>query len=297
MEHTTMHTSPRIGFLGTGLLGLPMAQQLCSAGFPLVAYNRTREKAEPLRDQGATIAAQPADVVAGADCIILMLTDAPAIREVLLADDVRPHLAQRTIIQMGTIRPAESIEISSAVQAAGGDYLEAPVLGSIPQAQQAELIVMVGGTPEQFARWRDLLATFGPEPRHIGPLGQAAAVKLALNQLIGALTGAFSLSLGMVQRHGIDVETFMAILRSSPLYAPTFDKKLPRMLERNFADPNFSARHMLKDMLLVEHEAAALGLNTADIAGLRQLFELAASGELAEMDYSALFAVVVPPEA
>jgi 3-hydroxyisobutyrate dehydrogenase len=291
-----MNTGIRIGFLGTGLLGFPMARRLCAAGMPLVAYNRTHAKAEPLRADGATIVARPAEVVAGAECIILMLTDAPAIREVLLTDEVRPHLARRTIIQMGTIRPEESIEIASAVQAAGGDYLEAPVLGSIPQAQEGSLIVMVGGTAAQFTQWRDLLATFGPEPRHIGPLGKAAAVKLALNQLIGALTGAFSLSLGMVLRHGIDVEAFMDILRSSALYAPSFDKKLPRMLERNFADPNFPARHLLKDMLLVEHEAEALGLNTAALTGLRQILEIAASGVLADKDYSALFSVVVPPD-
>jgi 3-hydroxyisobutyrate dehydrogenase len=290
-----MTATTRIGFIGTGLLGFPMAQQLCAAGLPLVAYNRTRAKAEPLGAEGATIAATPAEVFANTECIILMLTDAPAIRDVLFTDEVRPHLAQRTIIQMGTIRPHESIEISSEVQAAGGDYLEAPVLGSIPQAQQARLIVMVGSSPSQFAQWRDLLATFGPEPRHIGPLGKAAAVKLALNQLIGALSGAFSLSLGMVQRHGIDTEMFMDILRKSPLYAPAFDNKLPRMLERNFDDPNFPAKHLLKDILLIEHEAAALGLNTADIAGLRQILEIAASGELADKDYSALFAVVVPP--
>jgi 3-hydroxyisobutyrate dehydrogenase len=88
----------------------------------------------------------------------------------------------------------------------------------------------------------------------------------------------------------------MSILRNSALYAPTFDKKLPRMLERNFADPNFPAKHLLKDMQLVEEEAASLGLNTADIAGLRQILEIAASGELADKDYSALFSVVVPPE-
>jgi 3-hydroxyisobutyrate dehydrogenase len=291
-----MSTTTRIGFLGTGLLGFPMAQQLCAAGFPLTAYNRTRAKAEPLRDGGATIAANPAEVVAESDCIILMLTDAPAIREVLLTDEVRSLLAQRTIIQMGTIRPEESLQISNEVQAAGGDYLEAPVLGSIPQAREGKLIVMIGGSTEQFTQWRDLLATFGPEPRHIGPLGKAAAVKLALNQLIGSLTAAFSLSLGMVLRHDIDVEEFMAILRNSPLYAPTFDKKLSRMLERDFTEPNFPAKHLLKDVSLIEHEAAALGLNTADIAGLRQILEIAASGELADLDYSALFSVVVPPE-
>jgi len=292
-----MNTTTRIGFIGTGLLGFPMAEQLCVAGGAPVVYNRTRAKAEPLRGKGATIAAHPAEVVQTAEVIILMLTDAPAIRAVVLSDAVRPYLAQRTIIQMGTISPEESLEIGSAVQAAGGDYLEAPVLGSIPQAQAGNLVVMVGGTAAQFARWRELLTTFGPEPRHIGPVGKAAALKLALNQLIGSLTGAFALSLGLVQRHGLEVETFMSILRNSPLYASTFDKKLPRMLERNFADPNFPAQHLLKDMRLVEREASALGLTTTQLAGLCRILEIAAAGEFATQDYSALFAVVVPPEA
>jgi 3-hydroxyisobutyrate dehydrogenase len=292
-----MNTTTRIGFIGTGLLGFPMAERLCAAGVAPIVYNRTRARAEPLQSQGATIAAHPAEVVQAAEVIILMLTDAPAIREVVLSDAVRPHLAQRTIIQMGTISPEESVQIGSAVQAAGGDYLEAPVLGSIPQAQAGSLVVMVGGTDAQVVRWRELLTTFGPEPRHIGPLGKAAALKLALNQLIGSLTGAFALSLGLVQRHGLEVETFMSILRNSPLYAPTFDKKLPRMLERNFADPNFPAQHLLKDMRLVEREASALGLTTTQLAGLCRILELAAAGELATQDYSALFSVVVPPEA
>ncbi len=89
----------------------------------------------------------------------------------------------------------------------------------------------------------------------------------------------------------------MSILRNSPLYASTFDKKLPRMLERNFADPNFPAQHLLKDMRLVEREASALGLTTTQLAGLCRILEIAAAGEFATQDYSALFAVVVPPEA
>jgi 3-hydroxyisobutyrate dehydrogenase len=292
-----MKMSGRMGFIGTGLLGFPMAQQLCAAGVAPVVYNRTRAKAEPLQSEGATIAAHPAEVLAAATCIILMLTDAPAIRAVVLNDEVRPHLAQRTIIQMGTISPDESVQIGSEVQAAGGDYLEAPVLGSIPQAQAGSLMVMVGGSDTQFARWHELLATFGPDPRYIGPVGKAAALKLALNQLIGSLTGAFALSLGLVQRHGLEVEMFMSLLRNSPLYASTFDKKLPRMLERNFADPNFPTQHLLKDMRLVEREAAALGLTTNQLAGLRQILETAAGGELAGQDYSALFAVMVPLDA
>lgn len=284
-----------IGFLGTGLLGFPMAQQLCKAGIPLTAYNRTRSRADPLGTQGATIATTPAEVVSRSDCIILMLSDAPAIHEVLLDEHVVPHLKGRTIIQMGTIGPDESQHLAVEVADAGGDYLEAPVLGSVPQATEASLIVMVGGSTEQFERWSPLLATFGPDPLHVGTVGKAAALKLALNHLIGALTGAFSLSLGLVMRHGIEVESFMSVLRKSALYAPTFDKKLQRMQERQFADPNFPTRHLLKDMLLVEREAESQGIHTAQIAGLRQILEKAASGELADDDYSALFSVVVPP--
>lgn len=292
----TTKTPTQVGFIGTGLLGYPMARRLCAAGHPLLAWNRTRAKVEPLRSEGATIAESSTDVVAGSDCLILMLSDAPAIREAVLNETIVPHLHGKTIIQMGTIGPGESQQFASEVAAAGGDYLEAPVLGSIPQANEGSLIVMMGGTATQVEQWRGLLATFGPDPLHIGPVGKAAALKLALNHLIGALTGAFSLSLGLVLRHGIDVETFMGVLRQSALYAPTFDKKLPRMQERNFANPNFPTKHLLKDMLLVEHEAASLGLNTADIAGLRQILDIAASGELSEGDYSALFSVVVPPE-
>ena len=284
----------KVGFLGTGLMGLPMAQRLLETDVELVAYNRTPEKLAPLQAAGAAIAQQPHEVICACECVTVMLTDASAIRSVLLSDSSRQQLAGRTVIQMSTITSTDSRAIRDEVVAAGGNYLEAPVLGSIPEAKAGKLIVMVGGSTEQFQRWLELLQHFGPEPILIGPVGTAAAVKLALNQLIASLTAAFGLSLGFIQHQGIDVELFMQILRNSALYAPTFDKKLQRMLESNYSNPNFPTKHLMKDTDLFITEAKATGLNTSSIEGVRTILDIALNRGLAESDYSSLISAIEP---
>lgn len=283
-----------IAFLGTGLMGRPMAERLKAAGHAVAVYNRTIEKVLDLRQTGIGIHEQPEEAIRAASCVILMLADAKAIRAVLLSSTVRQELKGRTVVQMGTIGPKESQAIGKLVLDAGGDYLEAPVLGSIAEVQTGKLLVMVGGTPEQFTNWADLFRCFGPEPRLIGPVGQAAALKLALNQLIAAEIAAFSLSLGLVQREGIPVDTFMAILKQSALFAPAFEKKLPRLLQRDYANPNFSTRHLLKDVELFLKEAATAGLNTSSLDGVRPLLTKTIEQGMADVDYSALFETVNP---
>jgi 3-hydroxyisobutyrate dehydrogenase len=231
------------------------------------------------------------DFVQQSETIITMLTNGGAIQETLLADSVRPELTDRTVIQMGTIAPRESRAIQNAIRQVGGDYLEAPVLGSIPEVKAGTLQVMVGGTPEQFQQWRPLLQQLG-KPIHIGEVGAASALKLALNQLIGSLTTAFALSLSFLQSQGGDVDTFMEILRQSALYAPTFDKKLQRMLDHHYAHPNFPTQHLLKDMNLFLQEAIASGLRVDSLEGVRKILETACATELATEDYSALFEAV-----
>lgn len=282
----------KVGFVGTGLMGLPMAQRLINANVELVAYNRTPAKLEPLRAAGAAIAEHPHEAIRDCECLILMLTNASAIRSVLLSDISRQQLTGRTVIQMGTIAPTDSRAIRDEVVDAGGEYLEAPVLGSIPEAKAGKLIVMVGGLPEQFQRWSELLQNFGSEPLLIGSVGAAAAVKLALNQLIGSLTAAFALSLGFVQHQGIDVDLFMQILRDSTLYAPTFDKKLQRMLERDYSNPNFPTKHLIKDTDLFISEAKSVGLNVSSIEGVRKILEMAMNSDFSEEDYSSLFSAI-----
>jgi 3-hydroxyisobutyrate dehydrogenase len=123
----------------------------------------------------------------------------------------------------------------------------------------------------------------------IGEVGTAAALKLALNQLIASLTTAFALSLAFLSQQGVDLEKFMTILRQSALYAPTFDKKLTRMLEENYANPNFPTKHLLKDVNLFLEESEKLDLTTFPLTGVQHLLEKALAMGLAEEDYSALY--------
>lgn len=286
----------KVAFIGTGLMGQPMAQRLLEAGLSVVAYNRTPSKLEPLRASGAEIVDSPENAIATSDCVILMLTNAAAIGELLLSEASRQQLPGRTVIQMSTITPTESREFGEAVVAAGGHYLEAPVLGSIPEAKSGNLQVMVGASPEQFQKWSEFLKHFGSEPMLIGPVGSAAAMKLALNQLIASLTTAFALSLGFVQQQGVDVQPFMQILRQSALYAPTFDKKLQRMLDGNYTNPNFPTKHLLKDTTLFLAEAESVNLNVSNLESIRQILELTQQLGLADADYSALFAAIKPQQ-
>jgi 3-hydroxyisobutyrate dehydrogenase len=283
-----------IALIGTGLMGLSMAQRLLNAGHSVTVYNRTRAKAEPLVQEGAKLAETVGEAIAPAEAVILMLTHATAIREVLLPASERPNLTGKTIIQMSTIAPQESQQLQQEIEAAGGQYLEAPVLGSIPEAKAGTLIVMVGAPRALYEQWLPVLHILGSEPLYVGEVGSAAALKLAMNQLIGSLTAAFSLSLGLVQRYGVDVETFMGVVRQSALYAPTFDKKLSRMCDRHFENPNFPTKHLLKDMNLAFAAAEASGLNPAALDGVRQILEGAIQQGYADADYSALFASVVP---
>ena len=283
-----------ISLFGTGLMGAPMAIKLHDSGHQVTAYNRTASKLEPLAAMGIATTTNPLEALRASDCLVVMVTDKDAIASILFTDETLPHLADKTIIQMGTIAPTHSRELHQHVLAAGGDYLESPVLGSIPQVKDGSLILMVGATSKQYQTWEPILKCFGPDPMLIGEVGTAATAKLAMNQLIGSLTTAFALSLGFAQKQGLDVDTLMTIVRQSALYAPTFDKKLQRMCDRNFSNPNFPSKHLLKDMTLFADEADQCGLDARLAETVSQVVQQAINMGLADQDYSALFEAVSP---
>ncbi len=273
-------------------MGAPMALQLQRSSFEVVAWNRSPRKLLPLEEAGIRTVESAAEAIASTELTITMLSDAAAIQSALFSDSAA--LLDRTVLQMGTIAPAESRDLCDRIQAAGGDYLESPVLGSIPQVKSGSLILMVGATSEQFDRWQPVLKCFGPSPELMGPVGTAAATKLAMNQLIGTLTAAFSMSLGLAQKEGLDIEKFMSIVRESALYAPTFDKKLERMCDRNFSNPNFPTKHLLKDMDLFVQAAQAQGIDAIVAAGVSQIAESAIAQGLADEDYAAIYSAINP---
>ncbi|WP_273150672.1 NAD(P)-dependent oxidoreductase [Methylophaga thiooxydans] len=283
----------KIGLIGTGLMGQALATHLLAESQPLIVYNRSTEKSDELRERGAEVALSAQQVMEESTICLLFLSDADAIHMVF--DSIAPAAFDSTLlIQMGTIAPEESRELAQRVQAMKGRYLECPVLGSLPEARSGKLILMAGGNKADYQTALPLLQLIGHEPQHIGDIGQGATVKLAMNQLIAGLTASFALSLALVEKEGIQTEQFMKIVRDSALYAPTFDKKLSRMLDRDFANPNFPTKHLAKDTRLFLSVADELGLNTSALQGIEALLQETLKMGLDNTDYSALMAAVSP---
>ena len=280
-----------VAVLGTGLLGQSIAQRLLAQEVAIHAWNRNQNRTKALIKQGATPIQDLATVPKTCDRIITVLRDGPVTQEVVAS---LGDLQGRCIIPMGTMGITQIRALDQQVQQQNGSCLEAPVLGSKPQAASGTLLVMAGGESALFEQQRPLLNHLGETPLLVGPIGSGAATKLALNQLIASLTHAFSLSLRLVQQAGVPVETFMAILRPSALYAPTFDKKLQRMLDGHYADPNFSTALLRKDLRLFLEEATAAGLQSSGLNGLDALLQEAEGGALDGLDYCALHELTRP---
>jgi 3-hydroxyisobutyrate dehydrogenase len=278
----------RVGLLGTGLMGAPIVEKLLNANFDMRIYNRSASKTEKLVEKGAKKYSNIHELIKDSDVIISMLADFDSFNELILNIGLN-QLDSKTFIQMSTIAPPESKELQTRIEKLRGKYIEAPVLGSIPQVKAGELIILVGSTKEQFDKWQNIFSVLGNKILHIGKVGDAAAMKLALNQLIITETAAFSMSLGYVREHNLDVEQFMSVLRGSAIYAPTFDKKLPRMLKRNFDNPNFPVKHLLKDLDLILNEFGESNINTNALKGIRKIIVTELERGEGNLDYSAIY--------
>ena len=282
----------KVSVLGAGLMGSPFSLRLLGEGHEVTVYNRSSDKLTHLISKGANITTNPCDAIANSKIIIMMLSGYSAITEVLFSTPI--DMEDKLFVQMGTISPNESRELFALISQLGAKYIEAPVLGSIPEALSGKLIVMVGGSLDDFNYVVPILDCLGEKPILIGDIGTAAALKLAMNQLIAALTTAFSLSLGFCMRNGVDTEIYMDVVRKSALYAQTYDKKLKKYLERNFDGANFSAKHLNKDVNLFLADAESLGMDCSSLQGIAKITAQAIKQGLGDKDYSAIYEIINP---
>jgi 3-hydroxyisobutyrate dehydrogenase len=282
----------KVSVLGAGLMGSPFCLRLLGEGHEVTVYNRSSDKLTHLISKGANITTNPFDAIANSKIIIMMLSGYSAITEVLFSTPI--DMKGKLFVQMGTISPNESRELFTRISRLGAKYIEAPVLGSIPEALSGKLIVMVGGSLDDFNYVVPILDCLGEKPILIGDVGTAAALKLAMNQLIAALTTAFSLSLGFCMRNGVDTEIYMDVVRKSALYAQTYDKKLKKYLERNFDGANFSAKHLNKDVNLFLADAESLGMDCSSLQGIAKITTQAIKQGLGDKDYSAIYEIINP---
>ena len=165
-------------------------------------------------------------------------------------------------------------------------------MGSPIQARAGKLIVMLGGSQAQADRWDGLFSCLAASILRVGEVGSAAALKLAMNQMIALHMASFALSYGFVEQTGVDPEIYLSVLRQSALHAPMFDNKLPKMRARDYTQPNFPVKLLLKDVNLFLEAARATTLDTSVLEGIQEILERSMQRDLGELDYSALSEVV-----
>ena len=261
------NTPLSVGFLGLGIMGRPMADNLARAGFPLRAWNRTRSKAEELaaEHENVTVADSAAEA-AQAGVVISMVPDTAEVEEVLLGSGgaVEGLPAGGLAIDMSTIAPTASRSIAERLAESEVAFLDAPVTGSRPKAEAATLTIMVGGPAEAFERARPLFDAMGELVVHVGPNGHGSMVKLINNTLAAVNAAALAEGLVVARAAGLDTGRLLEVLAAGSGESAMRELKAEPMLEGDF-EPLFKLEHMRKDVNHFLAEARRLGA-VADVA-------------------------------
>ncbi|MGH9574760.1 MAG: NAD(P)-dependent oxidoreductase [Candidatus Acidiferrales bacterium] len=239
-----------IGFVGLGLMGKPMAQNLLKAGFPLTVWNRTASKADDLVRGGANLAANPREVAERSDVLITIVSDPPAVEEVLFKDGALAALRKGSVlVDSSTVSPELARKLAEACKGHGVDFLDAPVTGGTWGAEKGELVFMIGGDKSVYERVKPALDAMGTKFFLLGPNGAGQTIKLAMNLLYALEVQAFAESLALVAAGGVEPEKLVEVMQSSMGRAPILDIKAPFMLKNEFP-ASFPLRLMHKDVRL-----------------------------------------------
>lgn len=264
----------RVGFVGLGVMGLPTALNLVRAGTPLVVWNRTPERCEPLREAGAEVAAGPAQVFERADTVLLMLADEAAVDAVLGrgTPGFAERVAGRTVVHMGTTSAEYSAALEKEVRAAGGAYAEAPVSGSRVPAEQGHSSRCSCGEDSVVADVRPLLAPLCRESFDCGPVPGALLMKLAVNIFLITQVTGLTEAFHFADRHGLDRARFLDVLDAGPMASSVSRMKAPKLLVRDFA-VQAAATDVLKNNRLIAEAARAAGVASPLLDVCHALFE------------------------
>ena len=282
--------NPHISLLGCGLMGAPMARRLLAAGHPLTVWNRTRHKAEALREAGATVAATPAEAVARADIVITMLEHGGVVQTVLFEGPeaaVHGLRAGTLVVDMSSILPEQAQDHAARLAAVGAAALDAPVSGGTLGAEAGTLAIMAGGEDAAFERARPVLLALG-RPVHVGPAGSGQLAKLANQMIVGITIGAVAEALLLAKRGGADPARVREALRGGFADSRILEVHGQRMVDGDFAKRG-SMAIQLKDLNNALHTGAQLGFDGPITALLAQLYQDGVDHGLAELDQSALF--------
>ncbi|MDH4414641.1 MAG: NAD(P)-dependent oxidoreductase [Rhizobium sp.] len=277
----------QIAFLGTGLMGAPMARRLLAAGFPVSAWNRDLSKAEPLAAFGARIADSPAEAVDGADVVFTMLSDGTAVDDVLFAQSTVDALRTGTaVIDTSSIAPPIARRHAAQLAELGIAHIDAPVSGGVVGAEAGTLAIMAGGDAALVQSLADVFAPLG-RVTHVGPSGAGQICKLANQQIVAITIGAVAEAMMLVEAGGASREKFRQAIRGGFAESRILDLHGQRMVDRRF-EPGGPSRLQLKDLDAVAAMAETYGLDLPLTSDIRQAFETFVADGNGDLDHSAL---------
>lgn len=249
----------KIGWIGLGKMGIPMSQQLIKAGYPLSVYNRSKEKENGFKAQGIATAASPALLLNDADVVFIMVSDDNAIHDIFNGGEglLSSKASGKIIINMSTVSPAISKEMAAACKAHGNSYLDAPVSGSVKQAEDAMLVIMVGGEAGAFEQAKPILEKMGKLVMQVGDTGAGNVAKLAINTFLGIVAQGLAETITLAQQNGINAEALTTLIGNSALGSPFIKIKGDAIVNNNY-NAAFALKHIAKDLRLAKN----LGLAT-----------------------------------
>jgi 3-hydroxyisobutyrate dehydrogenase len=249
----------KIGWIGLGKMGIPMSQQLIKAGYPVTVYNRSKEKEASFKSQGIATAASPALLLPASDIVIVMVSDDKAINDVFEGENglLSAKTSGKIIINMSTVSPAISKEMAALCQQQGNYYLDAPVSGSVKQAEEGQLVIMVGGNSDAFEKAKPVLEKIGRMAMLIGDTGAGNTAKLVINTLLGVYAQGLAEAVVFAGENGIKNTDLLTLINNSALGSPFIKIKGDAIINDNY-NAAFALKHIAKDLRL----AKDLGLNT-----------------------------------
>jgi 3-hydroxyisobutyrate dehydrogenase-like beta-hydroxyacid dehydrogenase len=290
-----MDANDRVGFVGLGIMGAGMARNLVDAGFPLSVYTRTREKAERFAAEHRARAAEtPAQAAEGARAFITMVPDGPQVEEVLFgpdgAADALPDGA--LVVDMSTISPTSARDIGDRLAERGLGFVEAPVSGSKPKADDGTLTIFAGGERDAFERALPLFEVMGERIVHVGPQGHGQMAKLLTNTMGAVNAAVLAEAVRAAKAAGLDADAFLEVAAGSAGASAMLNLKGPPMFDEVFEPALFKLEHMLKDVRHTLDETGTLGVELRLGAVAETLYARADSLGYGQQDFAAVYAAL-----
>jgi 3-hydroxyisobutyrate dehydrogenase-like beta-hydroxyacid dehydrogenase len=279
----------KVGLIGLGLMGKPMGMNLLKAGFPLTVWNRTASRADELVAAGAKLAQSPRELAANSEIVLSIVSDPPALEEVLWSQNGAMQGFQRgsTYIDSSTVSPTLARKVATACRERGVRFLDAPVTGGDWGAKKGELVFMVGGDAATLTDAEPVLRVLGKKWFHLGPNGAGQTIKLAMNLILALQVDALAEALALVTAAGLQGEKLVEVMQSSMARSGVLDIKSQNLLKGDYT-PSFPLRLMHKDMRLALELAQQTHVELPATEAAFKTYSTVKEAAKEDLDYSAV---------